>query len=125
MPAPQRFDAHKSRHDRKVAAQPSLPRQTLVTRPDDPNDNRIYVQPAWAVQGPPRKRGVRMLWRRLSESKILEAIRLEVKVLLLLGVIGLFIFMTFAGLKSFYRTKSEAGIDLTPFHAPNLVPFIR
>lgn len=125
MPASQQFDAHKSRHERREKVDAASPRKTIVTRPEDPSDNRIYVQPAWAVQTPIKKRPLRDLWRRVTESRLVEAARFEVKILLLVAVMAFMVFMAFVGLKGFYRTKSAAGVDLTPIHAPNLVPFIR
>lgn len=96
-----------------------------MTRPEDPDDNRIFVRPAWAVEAKPKRRGVRWLWSLIAESRVVETLRIEVKVLLISLVIGALLVLSFAGARSFYRTKSEAGVDLSPFHGPDIVPFIR
>lgn len=97
-------------------------RAAWVRQPDDPEDNRIYVVPAWAVMPVKKKNGLAHLWERVVESRWLDALKFEAKLLLVVFVV---LFLAWVGLKGFYRTKSEAGIDLTPIHGPNLVPFIR
>lgn len=99
--------------------------ETLVTRPEDPEDNRIFVRPAWAVEAKPKRKGIRWLLSLISESRLVEALRIEIKVILAIVIIGGLILVSFAGAKSFYRTKSEAGVDLSPFHGPDIAPFIR
>lgn len=97
----------------------------MVTRPEDPEDNRIFVRPAWAVEAKPKRRGIRWLLSLIAESRLVEALRIEVKVILAIVVIGGLVLVSLAGAKSFYRTKSEAGVDLSPFHGPDIAPFIR
>lgn len=106
----------------KVFESSKTSRAAWVAKPDDPDDNRIFVIPAWAV-APAKKQNMAVrAWERLVESRFLEAVKFEFKLLLVVFVV---LFLAWVGLKGFYRTKSEAGIDLTPIHGPNLVPFIR
>lgn len=124
MPSALRFESKRPKSRESNGVKGSLG-QTVVTRPADPEDNRIFVRPAWAVEAKPRRRGIGWLWSLVVESRFVEALRIEVKVILSVLVIGALIFLSLAGAKSFYRTKSEAGVDLSPIHGPDIAPFIR
>ncbi len=106
----------------KVFESSKSKRAAWVAVPDDPEDNRIYVVPSWAVAPAKKQNLLVRTWERVAESRLLEAIKFEFKLLLVVSII---LFLAWVGLKGFYRTKSEAGIDLTPIHGPNLLPFIR
>ncbi len=124
MPSTLRFESKRTKK-RLPAGRTEAIGESIVTLPEDPEDNRIFVQPAWAAQAKPAKRGLSWLLSRVIESRFVEALRFEIKALLWLFLLGFLVFMTFVGARSFYKTKSEAGVDLSPIHGPNLVPFIR
>lgn len=121
MPSAPKFEPSAKGELKRFESQGSK-RAAWVCKPDDPDDNRIYVVPAWAVMPVKKKKGLGQVWEKVVESRWLDAMKFEAKLLLVVFVV---LFLAWVGLKGFYRTKSEAGIDLTPIHGPNLVPFIR
>ncbi|MCG9894101.1 MAG: hypothetical protein MH204_01330 [Fimbriimonadaceae bacterium] len=92
-------------------------------RPENAPKNVVYVQPSWAAAPVRRRTLLARLADRIRESRTLAWLGLELRIVLLVAVIG---GLAWVGLRSVYVTKSQSGQDLIPgLHAPNLFPFLR
>ena len=85
------------------------------------SDHVIYVLPPWAQKSQDRSfepEPTRSAWR-----SFLQTAMLQLKVMLLIGVLGV---GGAFGLKALYVAKSNAGVDTVPgIHGPDVVPFLR